>query len=154
MRSAERDAALRFLPALEKLAAAWFPRVFERAFGYGFNREQGGICKAFDLVGRRPINDDMPWWNLPETVRTAALLMVLLPDCDHGLLEESALSCHRATMEHYAQPEMAYLPIQTRAADGRPVDVIPAMPDADPLYHTGLSLIDVLRLGEIEQRAV
>ena len=36
---------------------------------------------------------------------------------------------------------MAY---QTVALDGNPVDIIPATPDADPGYHTGLSLIDML----------
>ena len=48
--------------------------------------------------------------------------------------------------QHYVRPDLNHLPIQTRGADGRPIDVIPAMPDADPLYHTGLSLIDVLTL--------
>ena len=36
---------------------------------------------------------------------------------------------------------MAY---QTIDRTGKPVDVIPATPDADPGYHTGLSLIDML----------
>ena len=37
---------------------------------------------------------------------------------------------------------MAY---QTRNASGEPTDVIPATPDADPGYHTGLAIIDFLR---------
>jgi len=42
---------------------------------------------------------------------------------------------------------MAY---QTIGADGRPVATIPATPDADPGYHTGLSIIDYLDwLGEM-----
>ena len=40
---------------------------------------------------------------------------------------------------------MAY---QTRAADGNPVDAIPATSDADPGYHTGLSLIDVISISD------
>ena len=40
---------------------------------------------------------------------------------------------------------MAY---QTRDAAGHPVDLIPATADADPGYHTGLSLIDAI--GVIE----
>ena len=36
---------------------------------------------------------------------------------------------------------MAY---QTVDANGQPADVIPATPDADPGYHTGLSIIDYL----------
>ena len=34
--------------------------------------------------------------------------------------------------------------VQTVDEEGRPVDVIPATPDADPGYHTGLSIIDFL----------
>ena len=34
---------------------------------------------------------------------------------------------------------------QTLDADGRCVDRVPATPDADPGYHTGLSLIDCLQ---------
>ncbi len=36
---------------------------------------------------------------------------------------------------------MAY---QTVNAQGDPVDVIPATSDADPAYHTGLSIIDFI----------
>ena len=35
---------------------------------------------------------------------------------------------------------------QTRNAAGMPVKVIPAVPDADPGYHTNCSLIDVIKL--------
>jgi hypothetical protein len=38
---------------------------------------------------------------------------------------------------------MAY---QTRNAKGKVVKVIPATPDADPGYHTGLSLIDAIKI--------
>src|SRR5690606_18756591 len=47
--------------------------ILQRNFENGFNRSVGGIVKSYDLVGRRPINGDMPWWNLPETMRAAAL---------------------------------------------------------------------------------
>lgn len=146
MRAAPEDGPPEILPALGRLAEAHFPRLFEHLFGLGFNREKGGICKAYDLAGRKPINADMPWWNLPETLRAAAELMVLVPDTNREPLAEAALACHHASMTHYARSDLNHLPLQTRAADGRPIDVIPAMPDADPLYHTGLSLIDVLRL--------
>ena len=38
---------------------------------------------------------------------------------------------------------MAY---QTIDQAGAPVDIIPGMPEADPGYHTGLSIIDFLDL--------
>jgi hypothetical protein len=34
--------------------------------------------------------------------------------------------------------------VQTLDKNGQPVDIIPATPDADPGYHTGLSIIDFL----------
>jgi hypothetical protein len=40
---------------------------------------------------------------------------------------------------------MAY---QTLDRDGHPIDVTPGMPDADPGYHTGMSLIDAIDLWE------
>ena len=40
---------------------------------------------------------------------------------------------------------MAY---QTRNEAGQVVPVIPATADADPGYHTGLSIIDVLEIFE------
>ena len=38
---------------------------------------------------------------------------------------------------------MAY---QTRDALGKVIKVIPATPDADPGYHTGLSIIDFITI--------
>ena len=38
--------------------------------------------------------------------------------------------------------------VQTRSGAGHPVPVIPATADADPGYHTGLSMIDVLDVLE------
>ncbi len=36
--------------------------------------------------------------------------------------------------------------VQSRDAKGQSIATIPATPDADPGYHTGLSIIDVLNL--------
>ena len=35
--------------------------------------------------------------------------------------------------------------VQTRSVDGRVSTAIPATADADPGYHTGLSLLDVIK---------
>ena len=52
----------------------------------------------------------------------------------------------RPTVSHYIKPGLNLMAIQTLNKNGHPVDVIPATPDADPDYHTGLSIIDYLEL--------
>ena len=121
------------------------PKVFMRNFRNGFSPEVGGICKSFDLVSRKPINDEMPWWNLPETMRAAAELMVLYPNCDgRDDIIEALVACSNGFMRSFVNPDVHLMAYQTVDRTGKPVDVIPASPDAGPGYHTGLSLIDML----------
>jgi hypothetical protein len=84
----------------------------------------------------------MPWWNLPETMRAAAGVAALWPSSTAAAAAVFG-RCADAYFAHFVKPGLGMLPLQTRAADGVPIDVIPAMPDADPLYHVGLTLIDV-----------
>ncbi len=120
------------------------PEILLRTFELGFNRDALGICKTVDLASRRPVNDDMPWWSLPETIRAAALTMRLCPDVDHDACGEVLRTCHGAFVEKYVNPAVYSLAYQTRNVRGEPVDVIPGCPDVDPCYHTGLSLIDAM----------
>ena len=46
--------------------------------------------KAYDLIGRKPINDDMPWWNLPETMRAALESAGVAPDAQKAPLADIA----------------------------------------------------------------
>jgi mannose/cellobiose epimerase-like protein (N-acyl-D-glucosamine 2-epimerase family) len=104
----------------------------------------GGICKAVDLVARKPVNDDMPWWPLPETMRAAALLLRLAPDHPRrGEIVAAAADCARALFGPFRSP-VSGLFLQTRDARGEPSLAVPATPDADPGYHTGLCLIDFI----------
>lgn len=129
---------------LEKCADV-LPRGFLRNFRNGFNERIGGIYKTFDLISRKPVNDDMPWWNLPEAMRAAAELLVLYPDTGETDEVVAALvACSNAFMTRFVNPDVHLMAYQTIDAAGKPVDVIPATPDADPGYHTGLSLIDML----------
>lgn len=123
------------------------PRVLVHIFKMAWNAEAGGICKTYDLIGRHPHNDDMPWWNLPETIRAAALLLHLFPGHDEEPAVQHVLAeCSNAFLGRYVNPDVHLMAYQTRNARGEPVDVIPATPDADPGYHTGLAIIDVLRV--------
>lgn len=93
-----------------------------------------GLCKHWSLSAAVPVNDDQPWWSLPETMRAAALL------------GEAALAedCARRFLRHYVNPAVHGWAVQTLDAAGVPVRRIPATPDADPGYHTGCCLIQVL----------
>jgi mannose/cellobiose epimerase-like protein (N-acyl-D-glucosamine 2-epimerase family) len=121
-----------------------FPQVLLANFQNGHNPSIGGICKTFDLLARRPINADMPWWNLPETLRAAAQLLVLCPGVQTAAILGGIAACSNGFMRHFVNPAVHLMAYQTVNPLGRPVDVIPATPDADPGYHTGLSIIDYL----------
>ena len=120
------------------------PQVFIHVFDYGFNSKAGGICKGFDLTERKPVNSDMPWWSLPETVRAGIETAALFSgEKSNEILLRTGLS-FQAFVQGFLQPNG--FGCQTRNDSGKIIDVIPAVPDADPGYHTNLSLIDVIRL--------
>ncbi len=142
-------------PELRKLVAVCresLPEIFLAAFANGFQRPMGGICKTFDLVARTPVNDDMPWWPLPEAMRAAALLLKLAPAHPRRAEIAAAVAeCARALFGPFRSP-VAGLFLQTRDARGNPSPAIPATPDADPGYHTGLCLIDFLSQSSPKKR--
>ncbi len=137
MSSAERE----LLPRCKEM----FPDILLRSFDNGYNPAVGGICKCVDLVSRSPVNSDMPWWSLPETMRAAAELLILCPGHKRAPeIRRVIADCSNAFLKNYVNPKVHLMAYQTLAPDGQPVDVIPATPDADPGYHTGLSVIDFL----------
>ena len=104
-----------------------------------------GICKAFDLVSRKALNTDLPWWNLPETMRAALFCHRVAKSQDHRqMCLHIFAACHNAFVQYFVRPDLHLMAYQTCSASGHPVAVIPATADADPGYHTGLSIIDVL----------
>lgn len=84
-----------------------------------------------------------PWWTLPETIRSAAYAYAVSGESRFLDIWREA---HDRFFANYwrGQPPLA---IQNRDIYG-PVDVAPATPDLDPLYHTGLSLLGVVELME------
>ena len=127
--------------ALIERSGAILPELFRHIFRLGFNPISGGIVKSFELYSRRPINSDMPWWNLPEAIRAGRALMALYPDRSDGI-ESLIEMAFQAFTNGYLQPNG--FACQTRDVSGKIIDTIPAVPDADPGYHTNLSLIDAL----------
>ncbi len=121
------------------------PDLFCHVFDCGFNSAAGGICKGFDLTARTPVNSDMPWWSLPETVRAGVELSVLFPEIRSFDIAVRTGAAFQAFRQGFLLP--SGFACQTRSAEGKVIDVIPAVPDADPGYHTNLSLMDALELS-------
>ncbi len=140
---ADEDQAERLAEARDLL-----PTVLGRNFANGFIPDPGGISKAFDLVARKHLNTDMPWWNLPETIRSAAYCLAYSEDeTEKAMCLHVFRDCHNAFLD-FVRPDLHLMAYQTRNAAGDPVAVIPATADADPGYHTGLSLIDTIAVVE------
>jgi mannose/cellobiose epimerase-like protein (N-acyl-D-glucosamine 2-epimerase family) len=121
------------------------PALLARAFANGFRPAVGGICKTVDLHTRRPVDDTMPWWSLPETIRAAlASWRVAESDESRQTCLEILARSHNAFVTHYVRPQNHLMAVKVRNARGEVVDLMPSVPDADPGYHTALSLIDAL----------
>lgn len=132
--------------ALADLEAA-MPGVLRRAFANGWRPAVGGICKAVDLLTRDAVDDTMPWWSLPETIRAAlAAWRVAGDEAPRRACLEMVASAHNAFVTHYVRPETHLMAVKVRDGRGEVVDQMPAYPDADPGYHTALSLIDAVEL--------
>jgi hypothetical protein len=124
------------------------PLVLKKNFENGFSSRGIGLMKNFDLISRRPINDQMPWWNLPETVRAAVEAARISDGQRRDEMLTIAARCSNAFAQHYVRRDLWLMAPQTLSADGKVLDVIPATPDADPGYHTGLSIIDAIKVAE------
>ena len=122
-----------------------FPEILFHTFELGYNVEAGGICKTFALNRRVPCNSDMPWWNLPETMRAAMFCYNLLEDdAKKTMCLDITRKCSNAFLGNFVNPDVHLMAYQTLNDAGEPINVIPATPDLDPGYHTGLSIIDFL----------
>jgi len=131
--------------ALLRECIAVLPEVFLRNFANGWYAKTGGIIKNFDLVARAPISTEMPWWPLPETMRAAAELLVLCPAATRSdAIVDALVKCANTFITRFVNVDVHLMAFQTLSASGHAIDAIPATPDADPGYHTGLSLIDML----------
>ena len=123
------------------------PHVLAQNFANGFAPTGFGIVKAYDLVARKPINDHLPWWNLPETMRAAIeACFVVATEQHRDRHARIAADCSNAFLKNFVRKDLGLMAAQTLDAEGAVVDVVPATPDADPGYHTGLSMIDCLDL--------
>jgi mannose/cellobiose epimerase-like protein (N-acyl-D-glucosamine 2-epimerase family) len=120
-------------------------RILVASFRAGFIGP--GIALSISIRDGQPLNSYCPWWSLPETIRAAALCFARSGDAEIMAIWQTA---HAAFFETYwrGAPPVAY---QTMNRSG-PVDFVPATPDLDPGYHTGLSLLAAIRIADALQR--
>ncbi len=124
------------------------PPLLLTATRLGWNKTYPGLYKAVDTHSRAILNDDMPWWNLPETMRAAAWCAKVTRDAaTRDACLELLRMCHNAYFSQYPNPRNMLFPFQTLSgATGQVVDKVPAVPEGDPLYHTNLALLEMLEV--------
>lgn len=109
-------------------------RILHASFATGFTGH--GLALEADIATGSVLTELTPWWSLPETIRAASISYEQTGD-------EQSLhiwrQSHDAFFRHFwrTTPPIAYQML----SDGVPVDLVPATPDLDPGYHTGLCLL-------------
>ena len=86
----------------------------------------GGTCP-------RPFAQPRSRWNVASNGEERARCLEILRDTHNAF-------------RHFIRTDLHLMAYQTRSIGGKPVDAIPATADADPGYHTGLSLIDAIEI--------
>jgi len=126
-------------------------QVLQANFQNGLATNGYGIVHSVDLRSGRILNANMPWWSLPETIRAAMECRNFQSAETWKPLAKIAVTCSNAFLRYYVRPAVHCMAIQTLDQNGQVAPVIPAVPDADPCYHTGLSIIDALETLEQTQ---
>jgi len=104
----------------------------------------GGIVKSVDAETGSVLDGNCPWWSSFEAVRTyAELYLAVDGEEEKRLCIDKMWSFLRCAEDLYLEPSTTGIPVQTVSISGRAVPVIPATPDIDPGYHTGMPLLDV-----------
>ena len=104
------------------------------SFDKGFSGP--GVRLVVSAASGTPISPYCPWWALPETIRSAAL-------CHERSHSAESLRVWQKADEVFFRDywrEGTGIAYQCLTDDG-PIDYVPATPDLDPGYHTGLSLL-------------
>ncbi|KKB85164.1 hypothetical protein VW29_07470 [Devosia limi DSM 17137] len=127
--------ALDYLPAdADAALIGQLEAVLLASFKAGFHAP--GVRLVVSAATGQPTSPYCPWWSLPETIRSAALAY---ERSGNPAVLAVWRQAHEAFFDTFwrGEPAIAY---QTMTDNG-PVDFVPATPDLDPGYHTGLSLL-------------
>jgi hypothetical protein len=132
--------ALDYLPAdADPALVGTLERILLSSFRAGM--ADPGISLTVSVDTGAPTSPYCPWWSLPETIRAAALAHERTRS---GPTLEAWRRAHEAFFGRYwrGDPPIAYQNMTTHG----PIDHVPATPDLDPGYHTGLSLLAAIEV--------
>ena len=127
----EADADPELLRVLETILVSSFDKGFKGP----------GVRLVVSAASGAPISPYCPWWALPETIRSAAL-------CHERSHSAESLRVWQKADEAFFRDywrEGTGIAYQCLTDDG-PIDYVPATPDLDPGYHTGLSLLAAVEM--------
>lgn len=139
--------ALDYLPAdADPELVATLERILIASFRAGFVAP--GIALTVSIQTGAALSPYCPWLSLSETIRSAALCYQRTGNAETLAIWNQA---HEAFFGNFwrGTPPIAY---QTLTRNG-PVDFVPATPDLDPGYHTGLSLLAAIRVADMLRTA-
>jgi mannose/cellobiose epimerase-like protein (N-acyl-D-glucosamine 2-epimerase family) len=128
---------------IERIESA-APEMLTRCFATGFSAGGLGLVRTVDLLSGRFLNDHLSWWGQMEGLRSAVLAAEVVAPGRRREIEALAARASNAYIGHFIRRDLHLMAYQTLDREGKPVDAIPATPDADVLYHTGLCLFDCL----------
>ncbi len=118
----------------------------QQNFANGWAPTGNGLFKLINLDTRMPYNTQLPWWSLPEAMRAAAACALIAanpPEKQRALgVFQKAFT---AFTQNFVRPDLHLMAYQALDENAKPLDIVPATPDADPGYHTGLSLLDAIQ---------
>ncbi len=103
----------------------------------------GGIVRGMDGLGGGILDPHCPWWSSFEAVRSFSELLLSTEDAETRVRCVDIIGLSLDCIESaYLGPSKTGIPVQTLSPEGQVADFIPATPDLDPGYHTGIPLID------------
>lgn len=120
-------------------------RILVSSFDKGFVGP--GITLSVSIASGKAQSPYCPWWSLPETIRSAALAHERTGSAESLRVWKAA---HAAFFRSYwrGTPPIAYQTMTAAKGEYAPVDFVPATPDLDPGYHTGLSLLAAIHAAD------
>lgn len=126
---------------INSMLTSFFIHNFRLGFKMGY-----GMYNSVSLDTRKPINSDMPWWSLPETIRAAAYTYRIASEDQKKDIMSILADTSNVFLKRYINDKVYCMAYQTLDEFGSPIHMVPATPDADPGYHTGLSIIDFMNI--------
>jgi len=107
----------------------------------------GGIVRSVDARTGEILSGNCPWWSSFEAARTFAELYMVTRDEGKKRYCADQIKSYLACIERvYLKPSAIGIPVQTVSLSGEVVPIIPATPDIDAGYHTGMPLLDVYEI--------